>query len=74
MSDALPTPAEMAVWDKETIRLGLPGCVLMENAAREVLHVLQQRFAPLRGKRILLLMGGGNNGGDAACLARHLLA
>lgn len=73
MSDALPAPAEMGVWDKETIRLGLPGSVLMENAAREVLHVLQQRFASLRGKRILLLMGAGNNGGDAACLARHLL-
>ena len=73
MSDALPTPAEMAVWDRETIRLGLSGSVLMENAAREVLHVLWQRFAPLQDKRILLLMGGGNNGGDAACLARHLL-
>ena len=72
MFSALPTPAEMSVWDKEAAKLGLPGFTLMENASREALHVLEEHAGPLEGKRILLLMGAGNNGGDAACLARHL--
>ncbi len=72
MLDALPTPSEMAQWDREAIRLGIPGFTLMENAAREALHVLEMEAGPLRGKKVLLFMGAGNNGGDAACLARHL--
>ncbi len=68
----LPTAEEMRRWDSETVALGIPECLLMENAAREALHVLQQ-LQVVEGKRILLFMGPGNNGGDAACLARHLL-
>ncbi|MDO5484261.1 MAG: NAD(P)H-hydrate epimerase, partial [Desulfovibrionaceae bacterium] len=69
----LPLPQEMRQWDKAAIALGLPEMLLMENAARAALAVMQKYFAPLGGKRIWLFMGGGNNGGDAACLARHLL-
>lgn len=68
----LPTAAEMARWDKTAVSLGLPEMLLMENAAREALHVLEEESGPLRGKRVLLYMGAGKNGGDAACLARHL--
>ena len=69
----LPLPAEMRAWDAAASKLGLPEIVLMENAARAALAVMQEEFAPLAGKRVWLFMGSGNNGGDAACLARHLL-
>ena len=69
----LPLPAEMHAWDEAAIRLGLPEVLLMENAAREALAVMQTEFAPLKGKKVWLFMGSGNNGGDAVCLARHLL-
>lgn len=69
----LPTPVEMAQWDRAAMELGLPEMVLMENAAREALHALTGRWGSLAGQRILLFMGSGNNGGDAACLSRHLL-
>jgi NAD(P)H-hydrate epimerase len=62
----------MACWDESAVKFGLPEMLLMENAAREALHVLEECAGSLRGKRILLYMGAGKNGGDAACLARHL--
>ncbi|MCL2124317.1 MAG: NAD(P)H-hydrate epimerase, partial [Desulfovibrionaceae bacterium] len=68
----LPAPVEMSRWDEAAVELGLPEMLLMENASREALHVLEECAGPLRGKRILLYMGAGKNGGDAACLARHL--
>ncbi len=69
----LPTAQEMRQWDSETVRLGIPECILMENASREALYVLQKEKGHLQGLSALLFMGSGNNGGDAACLARHLL-
>ena len=62
----------MARWDEAAVKRGLPEIVLMENASREALHVLEEHVGVLRGKRVLLFMGSGKNGGDAACLARHL--
>ncbi len=72
-SHPLPTAEEMRRWDSETVNLGIPECILMENAAREALSVLLSSYGSVQGKYILLFMGPGNNGGDAACLARHLL-
>lgn len=69
----LPLPEEMRLWDAGAMTLGVPEDILMENAARAALHVLQAYIPRLTGKRVLLLMGSGNNGGDAACLARLLL-
>lgn len=66
------SPKEMARWDVEAVKLGIPEAVLMENAARAALDVLVEEVGNLRGAKILLVMGNGNNGGDAACLARHL--
>ncbi len=69
----LPLPAEMAAWDELALGMGLPGVMLMENAARAALGVLRRYQPHLAGKTVWLFMGGGNNGGDAAALARHLL-
>ncbi|MDG1897994.1 MAG: NAD(P)H-hydrate epimerase [Fuerstiella sp.] len=50
--------------------LGLPGLLLMENAARGVIEELTKRRA---GKgRVLILCGPGNNGGDGLAIARLL--
>lgn len=69
----LPTPAEMAAWDRAAIEdFGIPARVLMENAAREALAALMEAHGPLTGKSALVLAGPGNNGGDAFALARLL--
>ncbi len=68
---ALPTPAEMALWDRAAMRdFRIPEFALMENASREAFHVLRSLSNPRQ--TVLVLMGGGNNGGDGAALARHL--
>lgn len=60
------TPEQMQAIDRETIEVrGLPGLVLMENAARSVLpHIPVGRTA--------VLVGPGNNGGDGLVIARAL--
>ncbi len=73
----LPLPSEMAQWDAEAVKLGIPVNILMENAARETLHSVREHLdltaeEVFFGQRCLVFMGGGNNGGDAVCLARHL--
>jgi NAD(P)H-hydrate epimerase len=57
--------------DRHTIEdLGVPGIVLMENAATGVVDALRQAFSDAR--RVLILCGPGNNGGDGLAAARHL--
>ena len=68
----LPTPHEMAAWDRAAVDLGMPELLLMEHAGRAAAAVLAATYGPVAGKRVLLFMGAGNNGGDAACLARLL--
>ena len=68
----LPTPHEMAAWDKAAVDLGMPELLLMEHAGRAAAAVLAATYGPVEGKSVLLFMGAGNNGGDAACLARLL--
>lgn len=69
----LPLPEEIACWDKMAYDMGLPGVMLMENAARAALDYLKEFFPSLTGRYIWIFMGNGNNGGDAAAIARHLL-
>jgi NAD(P)H-hydrate epimerase len=66
------TAFQMAEVDRATIELGIPGIILMENAAARVVEFLAQRFAPLRDQRILVVCGKGNNGGDGLAIARQL--
>jgi NAD(P)H-hydrate epimerase len=55
--------------DKHTISdIGIPGIVLMENAAVQIFSELKDK-----GESFLILCGRGNNGGDALALARHLM-
>jgi ADP-dependent NAD(P)H-hydrate dehydratase / NAD(P)H-hydrate epimerase len=66
------TGQQMAKIDRTTIdELGMPGSVLMENAARLFCRAFVEFFA---GERlpILVLCGSGNNGGDGFCAARIL--
>ena len=66
----LLTSAEMREIDNHTIEvLGIPGIVLMENAARGVCEVIYDR---VRGSSALVVCGKGNNGGDGLAVARNL--
>lgn len=56
---------------------GIPGVVLMENAALAVVReikeiVTAQGKKSLRGQKAVLVVGKGNNGGDGLAIARHL--
>ena len=66
------TAAQMRDVDRRTNELGIPGIVLMENAAHRVVEVLEKRFAPLAAQRIVVLCGKGNNGGDGMAIARQI--
>jgi NAD(P)H-hydrate epimerase len=66
------TAAQMRAVDRRTVELGIPGIVLMENAAHRVVEFLAGRFAPLSAERIVILCGKGNNGGDGMAVARQL--
>ena len=71
--EPLPTPKEMAAWDKTAIvEIGIRQEVLMENAGRECLAALEHELGGLSGLRVLVLAGSGNNGGDAFVIARLL--
>ena len=53
---------------------GIPGIVLMENAARGLREHALELLARARRGDCVILCGPGNNGGDGFALARHLVA
>ncbi len=56
--------------DRQTIEdLGVPGLVLMENAATGLVDAVREEYPETRS--IAILCGGGNNGGDGLAAARH---
>lgn len=68
------------VFDRQSIRevdriaieeYGIPGIVLMENAARGLAENAAEMLDP-GPARALIICGWGNNGGDGYALARHL--
>ncbi|HLF56555.1 MAG TPA: NAD(P)H-hydrate dehydratase [Thermoanaerobaculia bacterium] len=65
------TLGEIRELDRRAIEeLGIPGLVLMENAALATVDALGDRFADAR--RIGLVCGPGNNGADGLAAARQL--
>lgn len=70
----LLTATEMAGLDRETIeQIGVPGLVLMENAADGCARCLRERFGRRAATRgTVVVAGPGNNGGDGHALARKL--
>jgi len=55
-----------------TERYGIPGLLLMENAASRTVEAAEREFGTLAGKCALVICGKGNNGGDGAAIARQL--
>ncbi|MDR1045765.1 MAG: NAD(P)H-hydrate dehydratase [Candidatus Adiutrix sp.] len=68
----LATSAEMKALDRLAIeRFGLPGIVLMENAARSVFRAALDFWPDWPASpRVMILAGPGQNGGDGWVLAR----
>src|SRR6476469_1792303 len=67
------TVAQVREIDRRAIeRYGIPGVVLMENAARAATEVAWDMLERKPGGTVLILCGGGNNGGDGLAIARHL--
>ena len=65
------TAKGMKYMDEYASQAGLPGVVLMENAAKGVADEVEKRLTD-KNARILVLAGHGNNGGDAVAAARWL--
>jgi len=73
MLQPLPTPDEIAVWEKETIStIGIPGLTLMESASRQVVSILLEEYGQIDGANIFCFAGAGNNAGDTFAIARQL--
>lgn len=71
----LVTPEQMRKIDREAIeKIGIPGIVLMENAAFQVAMKAAEILTKKNGSRVLIAAGGGNNGGDAFAVCRQLLS
>lgn len=67
------TAQQMKNIDRRAIReFGIPGPVLMENAATAVLAEMERFFNGLAGVKVGIVCGKGNNGGDGLALARRL--
>ena len=64
---------QMKKADQDCIeQIGIPGIVLMENAARSCVDQILADFPHICDKRIACFCGKGNNGGDGLAIARLL--
>jgi NAD(P)H-hydrate epimerase len=69
----IATAKQIGNIDRRAIReFGIPGPVLMENAASAVVFEMERFFEGLDGVKVGILCGKGNNGGDGLALARRL--
>ena len=73
--------SEFAVMDRQTVRdfdawsigeIGVPGVVLMENAAKNCTQAILKYFPDEIKEGVCIFCGSGNNGGDGFVIARHL--
>jgi len=70
------TGAQMGEIDRYSIeKLGIPGIVLMENAALKIVKHINMFFGEsnVLTKKVVIVAGKGNNAGDAYAVSRHLL-
>ncbi len=58
--------------DRATIEAGIPGIILMENAAARVVEYIAEKYSPCERAAHLVVCGKGNNGGDGLAIARQL--
>ncbi|MBU1638559.1 NAD(P)H-hydrate dehydratase [bacterium] len=64
---------QMRALDANAINeIGIPGIVLMENAALAVVDIIDERFGELEWLTVAVVCGPGNNGGDGFAIARQL--
>jgi hydroxyethylthiazole kinase-like uncharacterized protein yjeF len=69
----IATPEQMNAIDGCSINeYGIPGILLMENAALAVVSEAASMMGGCRGKTVTAVAGRGNNGGDAFAAARLL--
>jgi NAD(P)H-hydrate epimerase len=69
----LATAKQMREADRRTIEeLGLPGIVLMENAAQGAARVILEQVGNVLGLDLAAFCGRGNNGGDGLAILRIL--
>ena len=74
VSMKVATAELMRKLDQKAIsEFGIPGMVLMENAARGIVNTLFRFFPDLLSSRVGILVGRGNNGGDGLAAARYLI-
>jgi NAD(P)H-hydrate epimerase len=67
------TRAQVREVDRRAIEdYGLPGVVLMENAGRSTVELLDNRGDVLLHVPMVIVCGKGNNAGDGFVIARHL--
>jgi NAD(P)H-hydrate epimerase len=69
----LATAQEMREADRRTtLEIGLPGIVLMENAAQGAARVLAEALGQVESLDLAAFCGRGNNGGDGLAILRIL--
>ena len=69
----IATAAQMRKSDSDcTEKAGIPGIVLMENAAQGCVSEIVKDFPDISKKRVACFCGKGNNGGDGLAIARLL--
>ncbi|MFC1764201.1 NAD(P)H-hydrate epimerase [Planctomycetota bacterium] len=72
-SQRVMTREQVRAFDAWVIQeLGIPGCVLMENAGRGCADIILSRLSDTLDTRVCIICGVGNNGGDGFVIARHL--
>jgi len=64
---------QMQNLDRRAIQeFGIPGIVLMENAGRTTVDIIDKYFPAKNVKKVIIIAGTGNNGGDGFVVGRHL--